>query len=266
MNTIYNRAEDYDLQYSDYDRDIPFLIKLAELYAGKIRPIAEYACGTLRVSIPLARKHFEVDGVDLSAEMLALGRKKLGEERMTVSSKLLLFTGDMTDHKLPSHGKYRLALVPFTAFLHLTTKEMQLNALKNMFEALEEGGRLMVDIFNPNVIRLGQGVGGSVPLIEKQIPILEGTQTLVRSVTSVYRPASQLLSWYFFVTIYSRPDGEFIRSYREEADVRVIFPNEWRLLLELAGFEIETEWGDYKFSPFTDDSPRMLFLAKKPSK
>lgn len=265
MNTIYSRAEDYDLQYSDYDRDIPFMLRLAEIYAGKIKPIAEYACGTLRVSIPLARKYFEVDGVDLSPEMLALGRKKLGEERMTVSNKMLLFTGDMTDHKLPNHGNYRLSLVPFTAFLHLTTKEMQIKALRNMWDGLYEGGRLMVDIFNPSVIRLSQGIRVSNPIVEKQIPILDGTQTLVRSVSSAYHASTQLLNWYFFVSIYSRPEGDLIRSYREEATVRVIFPNEWRLLLEMAGFEIEEEWGDYNFSPFSDDSPRMLFLARKPS-
>ena len=38
--------------------------------------------------------------------------------------------------------------------------------------------------------------------------------------------------------------------------------NEVELLLEEAGFEITDIFGDYEFSPFEHESPRMIFVAQ----
>lgn len=262
INSIYRRPAEYDLQYEGYDRDLGFWLEVANRYAGNL-PVGEYGCGTLRVTIPLARGGHPIIGVDLSTEMLTRAYEKLAGEDDTTKQKITLFRGDMSSFNPRRHTPFNLIIVPFTAFLHLLTAKKQSDALKNMHRQLERGGRLMVDIFNPNLGRLVQGMTPHAPVMEKQILVNGNKELLTRSLVSDYNPADQSLRWIFFVSHYDAGTGELIKSYTESATLRVIFPNEWRLLLRTAGFEIEQEWGNFDFAPFDANSPRMLFLARR---
>ena len=54
----------YDLRQSYLKRDIPFWLRMAGRYGG---PILELACGTGRITIPLAEAGFEMVGLDVSS-------------------------------------------------------------------------------------------------------------------------------------------------------------------------------------------------------
>ena len=128
---------------------------------------------------------------------------------------------------------------------------------------MKTSGHLVVDIFNPKLNRLVNGLGNySSPTFEKRFRIASGN-ILVRYLTARYFPTTQQYEWVFYIEIYDGNTGNMIRKYTEEAIVQVIFPHEWRLLLTISGFEIVDEFGNFDRSPFKDDSPRMLFVAKK---
>src|SRR6187401_1868218 len=63
-------AEYYDCDHA-VTEDVPFYLQLARQCGS---PVLELACGTGRVLIPLARAGFELHGIDISANMLAVGR------------------------------------------------------------------------------------------------------------------------------------------------------------------------------------------------
>ena len=60
-------ARTYDALYDYYDVDIPFYVEESKK-AGS--PVLELACGTGRVTIPVAEAGIEVVGIDSSAAML----------------------------------------------------------------------------------------------------------------------------------------------------------------------------------------------------
>jgi hypothetical protein len=166
----------------------------------------------------------------------------------------------MVSHKLDT--LHKLVIVPFTAFLHLTETSQQRAALLNFNDNLEKGGYLLVDIFNPHVGRLADSMSGNKFVIEEKRHRLPNGELLVRYHTGTYDPSTQRSEWRFYIEVYNY-ENQLTRKYTEEATVQVIFPNEWRLLLELTGFKIIEEWGDYNRGAFTSDSNRMLFLAQK---
>jgi ubiquinone/menaquinone biosynthesis C-methylase UbiE len=67
-------------EYYDYDNaalpfaDIPFYLHYARQCGS---PLLELACGTGRVLIPLAQAGFELYGIDISANMLAVCRRSV---------------------------------------------------------------------------------------------------------------------------------------------------------------------------------------------
>src|SRR3954451_12887882 len=75
---IYRRPGDYDLEHEGDDDDIGFYRRLVE----RLRPrrVLELACGSGRVTLPLARlaasQDFEIVGVELADEMLAAAGEK----------------------------------------------------------------------------------------------------------------------------------------------------------------------------------------------
>lgn len=256
-NTLYLRPEDYDNQYIDYDRDIPFWGWIASQYASE-KPIAEFACGTGRVTLALARKGHHMIGVDLSEHMLRVCRTKLDQE---AGLNVELHHGDMCEFQ--TGQTHNLVFVPFTSFLHVVGVESQLKALRNFHSHLETGGHLVVDIFNPSILHLANGVNRfPTPTFEKRVRLADGN-LLVRYQTTHYFAANQQNQWVFYIEIYDKDTNEMIRKYTEEATVQVIFPNEWRMLLATAGFTIVDELGDFERTAFNDSSPRMLFIARK---
>jgi len=71
-------AEYYDFAHA-ITLDVGFYLDFAHQCQS---PILELACGTSRLVIPLAEAGFEVYGVDLSENMLALCRRKVEEHRL----------------------------------------------------------------------------------------------------------------------------------------------------------------------------------------
>lgn len=254
-NTIYDHPEDYDDQYADYTKDIPFWIQIAKWYRF-YSLVLEFACGTGRVTLELAKASIPVYGVDLSEQMLNLAIKKRNTQGLRHAVKL--FHGDMCDFQ--SERLHSLVIVSFTSFLHLAHEE-HLNALKNMYANLMKGGHLLVDIFNPDPSKLNHPMKP-----QKEVMLPEKGIILKRLHKSTYDQSTLTSLWEFHCKVYkidSAHDALPIREYSERATVSIIYPNQWRALLETAGFEIVEEWGDFERNPFNQDSPRMLFLAKK---
>jgi ubiquinone/menaquinone biosynthesis C-methylase UbiE len=63
----YDDPESYDWQYEQYMKDFPLIEELAKKLDGQI---VDLACGTGRITIPLADKGHKIIGVDLNEGML----------------------------------------------------------------------------------------------------------------------------------------------------------------------------------------------------
>ncbi|MFX1502776.1 MAG: class I SAM-dependent methyltransferase, partial [Promethearchaeota archaeon] len=104
--------------------DIPFYLQKAFEYG---EPILELACGTGRVTIPIARKGLSIIGLDLLKSMLKEARHKSKEDDLEIE----WIEADMTDFDLKK--KFNLILMPgcaFNWFLELEWVESCLSSIK----------------------------------------------------------------------------------------------------------------------------------------
>ncbi len=138
-------AEFYD-RFELYENraDVEFFVEEAKRSGG---PVLELGCGTGRVLIPTARAGIKICGVDASSHMLNLCREKLKAEPAEVRSRVELIEGDMYDFQL--EGQFNLVTTPFRPFQHLIEIEQQLACLRCVNRCLSEGGRLILDLFDP---------------------------------------------------------------------------------------------------------------------
>ncbi|MCM3784567.1 class I SAM-dependent methyltransferase [Neobacillus mesonae] len=106
--------------------------------------ILEAMVGSGRVIIPLLESGLTVDGVDYSSEMLASCRQRCEDRQLSTH----LYQSNLQELSLPD--KYEAIIIPGGSFLLIEKREESLNALKRLYDHLQPGGRLLLDLFLPD--------------------------------------------------------------------------------------------------------------------
>ena len=137
-------ARVYDPWSASVTEDVEFYVAEARASGG---PVVELACGTGRISIPIAKAGIPVIGVDASAGMLEVAREY---GRAAGVEELLDFRlGDMRDP--PVTERVPLVLIPFRSLLHMTTEADRLaRARRRPGSCSRPGGRIVFDVFAPS--------------------------------------------------------------------------------------------------------------------
>ena len=129
-------AATYDAQFRERLDDVPFYVEEAKRAEP---PVLELACGTGRVLIPVAKAGVQVYGLDSSAAMLDVCRRKVAKLAEDLQARITLSEADMRDFSFDE--RFGLIYCPFRAFLHLMTPEDQITALRRIHDHLRKGGR-----------------------------------------------------------------------------------------------------------------------------
>jgi SAM-dependent methyltransferase len=227
-------AELYDPWSRSVTEDVGFYVAEARKARGAV---VELGVGTGRVAVPVASAGVPVIGVDSSAGMLAVCRRRArsaGVERL-----LDLRLGDLRDP--PVEERVRLVVSPFRALLHLETDEDRRAALRAAYRLLVPGGRFVIDVFAPSAADVEDTHGR---WLEREPGIWERADwDLERRVLTLR-----------------------VRGGEAETSMRLAWlPTEdWRRLLEETGFEVAACYGWFDLSPYRggEDS---VWLARRPA-
>ena len=237
--------------------DVSFFVEMAREYGG---PVLEVGCGTGRVRIPTARAGLRIVGVDLSASMLAICRRRLREEPADVQRRADLVEADMRDFS--AGGGYALATMPFRPFQHLLTVEDELACLTTIHRHLADDGRLILDLFNPSIDLLAHRTVGEEFGHESPFEMPDG-RLVVRSHRFVAQDRFRQVNDIELIYDVTHPDGRRERLIHP-FPFRYLFRFEAEHLLARAGFEVEHLYADYDRSPYGSKYPgELIFIARK---
>src|SRR5437588_10836769 len=136
----YGLIAEYWAEFNDDFR--AFEIPYFQRYVERGQPALDVACGTGRLLLPCLRAGLDVDGCDVSADMIALCREKAEREGLSPT----LWAQPM--HELEPPRKYKTIYV-CGAFGLGSTREQDSQALRRFRDCLEPGGTLLLDIEVP---------------------------------------------------------------------------------------------------------------------
>jgi SAM-dependent methyltransferase len=237
----------YQAHHSRHSEDLPFWLKLAIRQNGSI---LELGCGTGRVMIALARLGFTTYGLDHDAEMLALLQLQVSPE---LASRCHFFQADMAAFHLAQ--SFALILLPCNTLSTLPA-ETRRAALACIRQHLSPDGLFAASLPNPAVLRrLPQRAEVE---IEEIFPHpMDGEPVQVSSTWQ--RSAGHFThTWHYDHLL---PDG---RVERFSAQVRhTLLPTEsYADEFRQAGLRIETLYGDFDQTSYTENSPSLIVLAQ----
>lgn len=239
----YDLRAERDIVGTSVDGDADFFAELAARIGG---PILELGCGTGRIAWRLAGTGHEVVGLDRSAAMLERAEAKRAIAGVAAWNPTFV-EGDMAEFDL---GRlFRLVIVPYRAFQALLEPELQRSCLAAVRRHLDDGGRLVLDLFDPRLEWCLPIAAGSPRPVRETVRHPESKrQVTIEVVSRSNDPFRQVFDemWRFRELDV---DGSVVREEHERLSLRWTYRFEVRYLLELAGFEVEASYGDFHGSP-----------------
>jgi SAM-dependent methyltransferase len=248
---IYRDGRHYDAMNRDMVADIPFYLEEAKRAAG---PVLELACGTGRLTIPIAQSGISIEGVDRSPSMLAHLRTKAGKAGV----KIPLTEADIRDFDLGR--KFSLILIGFNSIQHLHDYASQAALFANVRKHLSPGGTFVFDVFNPKIAFLAQS--GETRKLEREYEDPDGQGKIAVEQTLVYEDATQVshIRWFFSLSNKNKKEEKDFRV--EELHLRCFFPQELDLLVRSQGFEIVKKFGNFERKPFASGDMKQVVICR----
>jgi SAM-dependent methyltransferase len=250
--------------WAEFNTDGPEIAYFQRFIEGGGQPALDVACGTGRLLLPYLRAGLDVDGCDISDDMIALCREQAAREGRSPT----LFVQPM--HELDPPRTYRTIIV-CGGFGIGSTREQDLEALSRFHACLEPGGTLILDKEVPYANRLHwrfwlKDERDSLPEAwrapGKPRPLSDGDELSLRTRLLDADPLLQRVTWQIQASLWraGTPVAEEERTLTENFYSR----NELLLMLERAGFDEVAVRGDHTDEEPTGTDDFLVFIAGKP--
>jgi ubiquinone/menaquinone biosynthesis C-methylase UbiE len=241
---IYDDAEFYDMEFAGRGHEIPFFLKHAQQAGG---PALEVACGTGRITLPIARAGIDIAGLDISRPMLDRARRKAEAEGLTVPWM------ERDCREIEAEGTYALIFSATNAMQHLHDFASITGFLASAKRALLPGGTLILDVFNPDPAKLARTA--ATRYLHKTIIDAAG-RTLHVEVATQYDAVRQSLDF----TLFYLCEDAVIRT--KQVSMRCFFPEELLALCRFNGLDVVQRFGNYDETPFGSASPKQILFCR----
>jgi ubiquinone/menaquinone biosynthesis C-methylase UbiE len=250
--TIYKAIYDKLARYYDmthkmhpYKAQTDFADMVFQKYGNGGKRVIDVCCGTGGHARYMIEKGYDVTGIDLSQDMLAIAERKFRNNERKPS----FIQKDVT--KLDFDEEFDGAYC-FNAFFHMTTYGTVVESLKGIQRSLKEGGAFTFDVFN------GWQMLDTTPHMhishEGDTKVIEFNCN--RTVDKMRRVKCIESLWFI-------EENGHISLELDSYELRMFFHDELMFLLENSGFEPLVAYGDDLTSEFTPDSRFITFVARK---
>jgi SAM-dependent methyltransferase len=228
------------------------------------QPALDAGCGTGRLLLPWLRAGYDVDGCDVSADMIAHCREQGSAEGLGPT----LFVQAL--HELDPPRRYA-TIVACGVFGLGSTRAQDEEGLRRLHDALEPGGTLLLDNETPYSNEDLWPYWTRAKRQELPRPWREpgerskasdGAELALRSRIVDMDPLDQ--SFQIEIRAFKWRDGELVAEEEHALSMRMYFRDEILLMLAAAGFaDVEVRRG-YADEPPTGDDEFLVFNARKP--
>jgi 16S rRNA G966 N2-methylase RsmD len=243
-------ADIYDT-YVNTDRDFLFFSQEADNISGEA---LELMAGTGRVSLPLLRQGVRLTCVDLYPQMLAVLEAKAAAEGLQVEIHAM----DVSE--LDLGRQFAFIFIPFNSFAEISSMSSQMKALIRIHQHLASEGLFICTLHNPQV-RLSR-VDGQLHLWGN-FPRHDQPGRLLLWGLENYHPESEQVEG---VQIFEFFDEQGVLQTKRMSEIHfsIISKDQFEQLAQKAGFKIAALYGDYDYSPFSEESsPFMIWKLYK---
>lgn len=201
--------------------------------------ILDLCCGYGIYSVELARLGFNVTGVDITAPWLDQGKKRAGENNVTID----FIKEDMREFCRPASFDFIINM--FTSFGYFENKEDDLTVLRKSFTSLKEKGKLLINLY-PKELVARNFTTMKVYNLEEYIVVAE---------------AKILQNWTWIENKLKVIKDHQVKELRYAH--RLYSAEELKNLFVEVGFKNVSVYGDFNMSPYDHNSEELMIVGEK---
>ncbi len=254
-NLFLNVAAYYDFDPRGvFTEDIPFYLEYSNNTSNK--KVLELACGTGRITIPIARSGCHITGLDLSDSMLAVLNSKL-DQLPDIQQKVTIVKGNMSNFNL--NEKFDLIIIPFRALQVLTTEDAVKTCLNCVKDHLADNGIFIFDVFSPYK-NLDENWVYAPKIQWEAINHLNGHKIIKFDEGYKIDIENQII--FVKQTYREESNGQLIQEADDFLKMKYYYNNQLRSLILENSFKIMDSFGWYDKTPIVKGK-EMIFVCSK---
>jgi SAM-dependent methyltransferase len=214
------------------------------------RSIVDLGCGTGSLSLPLARKGYQVIGIDCAPEMLAIAEhKRLTNADKCPLNNLQFMELDMCDLQLSEPVDVMFSFCD--SMNYVTDEERFLQLLQNVYEHLRPNGLFVFDVHLETTFH---------QYAEEQPFVLDDSDIAYIWTCDYQAPLIE-----HHLTIFTEIDGNHFQRIEEWHQQRYWSPQWLHEKLAQTGFIQIELCADFTFAAADEQSRRLFVIASKPA-
>ena len=207
--------------------------------------VLDLGCGTGSMTLELAKRGYDMTGVDISVEMLDIARERAIDAGL--ADKMLWLCQDMTEFEL--YGTVDLAVSCLDCLNHLTKPAELDKCLSLVHNYLVPDGLFVFDV---------NGRAKFENVYADRSYVME-TDSAMCIWQNDYNPRTHLCD--FYITLFNEEGGSYAR-YDELQRERMYKVADLKKRLVKVGFEFIGAYSDYSLTPATDEDERIYIVAR----
>lgn len=254
----------YDIEMEGRTSDLPYWESLLE----QLRPrrVLELACGTGRLTLPLALRgrgidpRFQIVGLDVSADALAKAQEKQRELTGMPDDTVVFVEADMRSFDLKR--EFDLIIIGLNSFAHIHDSDDHLRCLRAVRRHLAPQARFAFDLPTPYRLWNRSDLLDTPPLrLMRNYPVPAlGIKRFLQFAAHSYNPMTQTYRLDYVSELHYE-DGRQER-FLHDVCLHIFFPRELLMLLRTAGLTPIERYGSYTREPFHPRSWQYLWVME----
>ena len=217
--------------------EIDFILAELALPAGA--RLLDVGCGFGRHSIELARRGFDVTGIDPAAAMIGAARERARDTAVSVTFQ------QIPAEQFAAAHPFDAAICLFTTLGQIAAGDDNRGLLHTVYHALKPGGQIVIEVPQRDTaaaqLKPAEKFGGG----ERYTAVTKNFDPTTKNVTEK------------FLVVTPEQKREYRLRYH------LFSFSELSALLTDAGFEITAVYGNYAGAPLAESSPIMLVTGQK---
>ena len=237
---VYDRLQD-----ADYQAFVDFYEKIFQGLGKNPGLVLDMGCGTGNITIPMAKRGYDMIGLDLSCEMLNIEREKAQKEGLDI----LFLNQDMCEMEL--YGTVDCILCALDGINYVTEDEAIDNLFALVKNYLNPGGLMIFDISTE--YKLKEILGQNTYVYEDD--------DIYYVWQSQYSEDSKLCE--FKLDFFCRQQDDSYKRFEEYQVQRAYSTEEITKAAKDAGLEICGIYRPFQFATISDTDERVFFVISK---
>lgn len=240
-------AKFYDLIYNKLRTSVDCNYYLNKIIECK-GPVLEIGVGTGRIFKEALSKGVDIYGIDVSRSMIDVLRSNITEENHN-----RVFVKDARDFNIGV--KFDLIIMPFRTFSHFIDTDDQLKVLNNIHQHLNPDGRLIFDVFIPDLNLLKDELENFADFEGEYEP----DKSVKRIISMNADFAHQIINSKF---VFEWDENNKINRSEWNTQLRYFFRYELENLIRLSKLRLVNIYGDFEEGNITNNSRDFMVVCR----